>query len=494
MASPLGGSPIDIGLIARAAGTAVVRANLANQVAGPKRLIPEGQTFFGPGQTIAPAAQEETHGRQWDFPTNINTQYRPRGGEAVDFPTLRALADNYDLVRLAIETRKDQMGKLRWGVTRKSTGQQDDTAKKIEEFLQEPDGEHDFLDWSRMLYEELLVIDAATVYIRPNLGGGPYALELIDGATIKRVIDDRGRTPAPPAEGQAFNKDIHTAYQQIIKGLPATDYHADELIYKPRNPRVNKLYGFSPVEQIMMIVNIGLRRESHQLAFYTAGNIPEMLMATPATWNPDQIKTFQKLWDEMLQGDLEARRKLKFVPGDVKPLPLRPESSLFDMFDEWVARVVFYCFSLPPTGFVKQQNRATAESAQEAAIEEGLSPLMEWKVRFMNRIIRKGWKTTDYEFGWLDEQDIDPLVQAQIDQIYVDSGIRLPNEVRDDHNWEPKPELDEKKLAPPPPAPGTVPPKTDDATDPKAAQQPGGKKNAEKLLKRRSQRQARRSY
>jgi hypothetical protein len=167
-----------------------------------------------------------------------------------------------------------------------------------------------------------------------------------------------------------------------------------------------------------------------------------------------------------MAGDLEARRKMRFVPGDIKPLPLRPETSLFDQFDEWIARVVCYCFSLPPSAFVKQVNRATAETAQEAALEEGLSPLMEWTVSFMNRLIRKGWKRDDYVFAWADETSLDPLVQAQVDQIYVATGIRLPNEVREDHGWEKNDALDERKLAPPAPPPGSVPPNASSKTEP----------------------------
>jgi hypothetical protein len=37
-----------------------------------------------------------------------------------------------------------------------------------------------------------------------------FALEPVDGATIRRVLDNTGRTPLPP----------DPAYQQIIKGLP----------------------------------------------------------------------------------------------------------------------------------------------------------------------------------------------------------------------------------------------------------------------------------
>ena len=54
----------------------------------------------------------------------------------------------------------------------------------------------------------MLVIDAATLYPRYNRGGSLYALDVIDGATIKVLIDENGRTPAPP----------DPAYQQILHG------------------------------------------------------------------------------------------------------------------------------------------------------------------------------------------------------------------------------------------------------------------------------------
>ena len=40
----------------------------------------------------------------------------------------------------------------------------------------------------------------------------------LTAATIKRVLDDHGRTPMPPAP----------AYQQVLKGMPAIDYTRDE--------------------------------------------------------------------------------------------------------------------------------------------------------------------------------------------------------------------------------------------------------------------------
>ncbi|WP_308903844.1 hypothetical protein [Neisseria subflava] len=93
------------------------------------------------------------------------------------------------MLRLVIEPRKDQMECLKWTIQKRdveSTANNESQRKdrKIDEaiaFFQSPDKEHIF------------------------------ALEVIDGATIKRVLDNIGRLPAPP----------DTAYQQILHGMAA---------------------------------------------------------------------------------------------------------------------------------------------------------------------------------------------------------------------------------------------------------------------------------
>jgi hypothetical protein len=81
--------------------------------------------------------------------------------------------------------------------------------------------------------------------------------------------------------------------------------------------RVHKAYGFSPVEQVQMSVNIALRRQIYQLQYYTEGNIPEALIGVPDAWNLDQIRQFQAYWDSLNSGDTAERRHAKFVPGGV---------------------------------------------------------------------------------------------------------------------------------------------------------------------------------
>jgi hypothetical protein len=85
--------------------TGGIRTSLAWQA-----RYPLGQAVsdasFSPGQPLSPIDQEPV--RVWDFPVGINAFITPRASEPFGFAHLRAFS-NVELVRLAIETRKDQL-------------------------------------------------------------------------------------------------------------------------------------------------------------------------------------------------------------------------------------------------------------------------------------------------------------------------------------------------------------------------------------------------
>ena len=251
----------------------------------------------------------------------------------------------------------------------------------------------------------------------------------LDGATIKRVIDDWGRTPRPFFDNGAL---IHpVAYQQILKGYPAVDYAARDIIYAPRNPRANRVYGFSPVEQIVMTANIALKRQMFTLSHFTEGNIPESLIGVPENWTPDQIKNFQDYWDAYFTGDLAARRRAKFVPGGVaKTFIQTKEPELKGVFDEWLARIVCYAFSVSHQAFVNQTNRSTGETQKEMAEEEGLWPVLKWVKRLIDGVLIEDFGEEDIEFAWGEDAQIDAGQQAQVLTSYVGAGILTRNEAR----------------------------------------------------------------
>jgi hypothetical protein len=82
-------------------------------------------------------------------------------------------------------------------------------------------------------------------------------------------------------------------------------------------------------------------------------------------------------------------------------------------------------------------NRATVQTAQETALQEGLIPLMTWVSDLINFTITKFHGITDLEFTWKEEKDIDPQIQAQIDEIHLRTGIKSVDEVRESLGMEP---------------------------------------------------------
>ncbi len=382
--------------------------------------------WFGPSQPMAPVApRDDVIGRAFDYPVGYNIGMRPRDVAGISFKELREFADTLDLLRLCIETRKDQMCALKGKIVPRIPGGQstrppaDSRCEEIQAFLVSPDRRMTFDSWKRMLLEETLVIDAPAIYLRRTRGGQVYALEIIDGATIRPLLDETGRLPLPP----------NPAYQQILKGIVAANYSADELLYLPRNPRVSKIYGCSPVEQILVTVNIALRRELWKVSYYTEGNIPEALVGVPPDWSPAIIKQWQEMWDA-IHADQTRRRRAVFVPGGTNYQPTRSNDTMGEEYDEWLARIITYAFSLPNTPFVRQNNRATAESAYAAALAEGLEPYMLWWSQLMNEILARGFGYPDLEHIWEDEDDLSTADKIAAHLPLIQSGILSVDEMR----------------------------------------------------------------
>jgi hypothetical protein len=411
-----------------------------------------GADWFGPLDPLKPIAPPEVAGRRFDFPPGYNLITRPRAYEPVGFAELRAFADAYDLLRLVIETRKDQMERQRWrirprtpthpsaasggglGRGRKSAALDAGTSARIaavQNFFQKPDGVTRWKTWLRALLEDMFVIDAATLYCQRTRSGQLCALQQLDGAAIKRVIDDWGRTPLPYADTDGVTI-YPPAYQQVLKGMPAVNYSARDIVYRPRNVRAHRVYGYSPVQQVLMTVNIALRRQLWQLDYFSEGSIPDALIGVPTSWTPDQIKQFQDYWDTEFAGDLAKRRRAKFVPGEAAAKVVQTkEPSHKDDFDEWLARIICYAFSVPPQWATKVMNRATADNQSQQAEDEGLEPTKEWVKDLIDEIIAEEFASPDLELAWLDEDEADPKGMEAVLEGRVKLGAVTLNEMRD---------------------------------------------------------------
>lgn len=384
--------------------------------------------WFGPNFPIAPVAPPEQRFRAWDYPTSINPNYTSRRGVAsVPYSQLYNFATYYDLARLLVERRKNQIAKLEWNVQPRDAKKKDDArCQKIEAFFRRPDGEHFWQQWIKKLLNDVIVYDAGFVFPLLDQRGNLLSLEVPDGTTFKFLVDERGLTPAPP----------WPAYQQIIKGTPGWNFTRDELLFFPFNPTNERVGGYSVIEQVIVTITMALNNQASQLSYFTNGATPDMILSVPETWSPEQVREWKAWWDAMLAGNLAERRGTMFVPNGMNPINTK-DAVVKTPLDEWIARVMCFAFGETPAPFVANMNRATAESLATQAQENGVGAQMDWTRAMMDYLIDVCFDAPDLCFRWQEEDETDPKTKADTNDIKIKNATKTINEAREEDGLDP---------------------------------------------------------
>lgn len=435
---PAGTQPIDL------TPRAYALARLADRFFGTTFGPALQARAFGPGVPLQPtvAREEQQAGpRQLQYPVSLNTITRPRG-EIVGltpFEQLRSLATMYDVAALCIATRIEEMCGLEHTIVAKNKKAQTaeaGTCDALDTWFAKPDRVNEFPAWLSMALYDLFSIDAMTIYPKPDRGGGLWGLEVVDGSTIKPLLDARGQT---------------AAYQQILYGMPWSNYERaggdvndddfpafsnQELIYRPRWTRTYTPYGFPPTEWIIIRVNTALRKQTFDIARFTDSNIPMALAAPPeGLMQPEQVAQFEEWFNASLQGDEAARRRIKFLPWAAKIERLqelseggRYESSL----DEWMLKITCAAFGTLPAeiGFTADVNKATSSGQENVNERRGLRPLAKWLKSFFDHIIQQRLGQRQLEWQWQFGEAEDRQMQASTDKTYFDAGAVSSQELR----------------------------------------------------------------
>lgn len=449
-------------------GQASVSPALSPVVPDPAPTSPPAETQslgrrdFGPLNPLTPRGDPPGHRadatpRQWQYGVGYNIVPTPRSDVgSVSFSQLRAMAAGYDVAASCISARIEQMQGLGWSIVpmdKRNKNEFADECAELERFFAYPDGVNDWSTWLSTTLYEALSIDAMTWFPRRTRGGDLYALEVIDGSTIKPLIDDQGRS---------------TAYQQILYGYPFSDYRRpsadrpderfptyghNELLYCPRNRRVFTPYGFPPIEYVFLTVRRALQKQQWDLEYFDSSSIPEMLLTAPPDGNllnPQQMVEFEDGFNAKLAGDLAARRQAHFIPWSMNIHELR-QFSYDPQYDEWLMRLTCGAFAVPRVilGFVDDVNRSSSEMQEEINRTRGLNPLAKWLTSKINQVITvyrprrpdiismPGLPTRAItnpfdHITWqfhIDEGG-DRMQQAQIDQIYLAAGVLSEDEIR----------------------------------------------------------------
>lgn len=440
---------------------------LAGQTVALERDGNDAVVPFAPGTPLFPAIinpQTRDGGsdpRRYEFPVAWNLQVTEQ--RAVPFSVLRQVADQCDLVRRCIEVVKSQVTGLEWDISlapsaiERVMGESGGTGhaaaakeardallpdiSRAVDFWKMPDPVNGltFADWIACLLEEMIVLDAATIYPSRTYGGDIQGLLILDGSTIRPLLDQYGNRPTPP----------HPAYQQVLYGFPRGEFHAipnvdadfqaDDLIYAPRSRRVMSPYGYSAVERALPLADLYMKRQQWIRQEFTEGATPETFVVTDAQFgnNPELLRSYEAILNDRLSGNMDVRKRMHLLPAGMQPIQMSGWDSKFKTeLDELLVKDLCAHFGVLPSqiGHTPRSGlggKGHQEGEQISADSLGIKPTLSWLSDLLNSIsYRFLGMSKDLAFVFNDGSTRDETAQANRRQVELFSGQATLNELR----------------------------------------------------------------
>jgi Phage portal protein len=405
---------------------------------------------FGPLNPIQPVGIDvpdpesgRSAPRRMQYPVGWNMPVGQPGTEGlklVSFANLRMYADAYSVVRACIQVRKEEILGLDWDIVPTDEAQremrldaaahqdfQERRAKALDFFKRPDPNYHDFTGWLGAVLEDVFVVDALSIYLHPSrvegkglLGSNLAALEVLDGTTIRPLLDIRGGTPRPPSP----------AYQQYLWGVPRTDlmdiilqadieemdepvaeYKADQLLYLPYTRRSWTPYGFPGIERAIVPVITGLKRQQFQLDYFSEGTIPgQFVIPGEDISTPAQIRQLQDTLNA-IAGDQAWKHKIIVLPRGSNTKPQKP-LDLASQFDEQLITTICMAYDVMPMelgvnpssagGQTPQATNQMAQASAEISKRKALKPMLQWlKSAIFDHILQDICGQDDMQWSWI---------------------------------------------------------------------------------------------
>lgn len=443
---------------------------------------------FGPLMPMQPIAIDQPNPdtgrpdvRRFQYPVSWNIPHGVPGDDGLklaSFVNLRAIGDTYSVARACIQLRKNELIGQGWDIVptkaaekamrgdRAARKEFEDRRAKLMRFFRRPDTNYfAFRDWFSVLLDDVLVIDALSIYMWPSrrpgkgvMGSNLGELAAVDGSTIRPLVDVHGAIPKAPQPG----------YQQYLFGVPRTDlmtavsgedvadmgdamtqqYRGDQLIYRPQNPRDWTVYGFAPIEQALVPILSGIQRQQWQLDAYSERSIPGLFVSCgDPNATPNQIRELQDALNAMA-GDPAWQHKIIVLPANSKIDPQRP-IELAGTFDEIIMTQTCMAFSVMPMELGISPRSSTSGHSGGAANQMGKMssdtqerkanrPMLEWFSDIFNHVIRDVCRQHDMQWWWEGlEEDEDERTKTDIQTAKVAIGLMSIDEARTENGDQP---------------------------------------------------------
>jgi len=346
----------------------------------------------------------------------------------LSYEELRRIYLQSATVRPAIDSIVRQVTLTPWKIKLKEgveeTDETKDELRKVEEFFEVPNRNREPLSriFSKVL-TDILVYDAGVIEKVKTVKGRLVEIFARDGSTVFPITDEHG---------------ILKGYEQRIRinGVEKkVKFAPDELVYLVLYPQSRSAYGLPIIESIVNEIASLLFSASFISKQFTEDEFPPGYLVLPEV----DLESWERIRKEHeTAAGATSKWKLKALVnvGRAEFLELKkpPRDLQLSELREALERIVFRNFGVTPVemGFADRMPRATAEAQERLGRRKLYYPLISLLEYYLNtEIVAELSPNVKFQFE-VPREEREILERARADALYVQWGIKTPDEVREE--------------------------------------------------------------
>lgn len=290
---------------------------------------------------------------------------------------LRQWSEHSEWIRAAINIRKTQVAAAEWDIVPADPdgpipdqGLQREIRDRLD--FANPKAES-FRTFIEPIVEDILVLDAGSIEIEPNLRGEPLYLHAVDGGTIRVNALWDGTDPDEPR------------YFWYPDNFERARYRNDEFIYIMETPRTNSVVGLSKLETLALSIDAEL--DGHAFNARQVRNAaPDGMLHLGKGAKQENVDSFRAFWQNE-----QGRGAMAITGGSEAPAFIKFHDSNKDaQFLEWqiyLVRKIAAVMMMDPgdLGIGMDINRSTAEVRDNQTEDRGIRPLLDLLAKHFTR-------------------------------------------------------------------------------------------------------------
>lgn len=400
-----------------------------------------------------------------------------------DIVTLRRLA-NTPQARMAKQTIIDEVVSIPWEIVPKDETIEisDEMQAKIDEitnFLNNPNTNNQSLEYLfRGMMEDMLDIDsgiwvkefdkhkrmveikfadAATFLKNPDIHGNYIHREdiiPIGSINIEKYLTGQNgidsaravnaavgfQTPVGLNITDARNKAAYFQFGYLSNVRPLA-FGKREIVWFENNPQTNQIYGKSPIESILNVLQSLKYCIEYNLDYFEDNNVPKGFIQLSGA-DDEEMQGFRDKWNELqLKTNAEGLMKKNFhrVPitntENAQFVRVQFSSAELELIQtqEWFSKLVWATYGVTPSelGFTENSNLATETNQGKVFKRKAILPKLRMIEYIINSQIINEWDFSDdlvFKFNTFDIDD--EKAKFELYKIQKDMGFRTSNEIR----------------------------------------------------------------